>query len=59
MRLLNYLRDTKNEMRHVNWPTKNQAFAFTIIVVVVAILTGVYLGFFDFVFTKVLQDFIL
>lgn len=59
MRFFTYLRDIKGELRHVNWPTKQQAVYFTIIVVIISLLTGAYLGLFDFLFTTALQEFIL
>jgi preprotein translocase SecE subunit len=31
-RLGEYLKDTKGELKHVTWPSKNQAILFTVIV---------------------------
>jgi len=59
MKLIDYLKSTKAELKHVSWPTKKQAIAFTIIVVLISVLTALYLGFFDFIFSKILQFFIL
>lgn len=58
MGFIDYLRDTKAELRHVTWPTKSQAINYTIIVLVISIGTGIFLGFLDFIFTKALQRFI-
>ncbi len=58
MGFIDYLRDTKAELRHVTWPTKSQAINYTIIVLAISIGTGIFLGFLDFVFTGVLQRFI-
>lgn len=58
MGFIDYLRDTKAELRHVTWPTKSEAINYTIIVLAISIGTGVFLGFLDFVFTKALQRFI-
>lgn len=54
MKLLNYIKDTKAEMAHVNWPTKQQAIRFTVLVIVVSLATAVLLGVADFVFSKLL-----
>ncbi|MFA6446104.1 MAG: preprotein translocase subunit SecE [Candidatus Paceibacterota bacterium] len=54
----NYLKDTRGEMKHVNWPTRSTAIAFTIIVIVVSVLTAFYLGLFDFIFTSALKGII-
>lgn len=52
MKFINYLRDTRAELRHVTWPTKNEAINFTMIVIAISIGTGVFLGLLDFVFAK-------
>lgn len=52
MKFINYLRDTRAELRHVTWPTKSEAINFTIIVIVISIVTGVFLGLLDFLFAK-------
>ena len=57
-RLIQYFKDTRGELKHVNWPTRKQTIRFTILIVIVSILTSLFLGFFDFVFTKLLDIFI-
>ncbi len=57
-KLTEYLKDTKGELKHVSWPTKNQAILFTVIVVVFSIIVAAFLGAFDFLFTMVLKLFI-
>ena len=59
MLLLDYIRDTKGEMKHVSWPTKNQAIAYTALVLVISIILSIYLGFFDFIFTRVIDAFFI
>ncbi len=54
-RLINYIRDTKGELKHVSWPTQKQTVIYTAIVVVVSLLTAAYLGVFDALFTKGLE----
>jgi preprotein translocase subunit SecE len=54
-KLADYLRDTRGELRHVSWPTKNQAIAFTAIVIALALFMALFLGFFDFLFTWLLE----
>ncbi|MCI0565747.1 preprotein translocase subunit SecE [bacterium] len=50
-----YLRDTKGELRHVSWPTRKQTVNFTVLVIILSLLTAAILGAFDYVFTKGLQ----
>jgi preprotein translocase subunit SecE len=58
MSFIDYLRDTRGELRHVTWPTKQQTLNYTIIVLMISIGTGVFLGVLDFLFGQVLKHFI-
>ena len=58
-RLINYVKDTRGEMKHVSWPTRRQAIYFTILVVILSILTAIFLGFFDYIFSLIFQKFVL
>jgi preprotein translocase subunit SecE len=57
-KLTEYLKETKGELKHVSWPTKNQAVLFTVIVVVFSLVTAAFLGAFDYVFTMAVKLFI-
>jgi preprotein translocase SecE subunit len=57
-KLSNYIAETKEEMKHVSWPTRNQTFMFTILVIFISIAVAAYLGFFDFLFTLGLKSII-
>lgn len=59
MRLLNYFKDTRSEMNHVSWPTREQTINFTAIVLGFSIATGLLLGVFDFAFSFILKSLIL
>jgi len=58
MSFIDYLKSTKGELKHVNWPTRQQALAYTSIVIVIALGTGAYLGMLDYIFTNILRMFI-
>jgi len=58
MAILNYLKETKAELSHVNWPSKRQSITFTIVVIIVSVVTAALLGFFDFIFSRILNIFI-
>lgn len=58
-RFINYLKDTKGELVHVSWPTRRQAIALTVLVIVLSILVALYLGFFDYLFSLILQKFVI
>ncbi|NBD74330.1 preprotein translocase subunit SecE [Patescibacteria group bacterium] len=56
---INYLKATRGELKHVSWPTQRQTSIFTALVIGLSILTGLYLGFFDHVFTLLLDRFFI
>jgi preprotein translocase subunit SecE len=53
-----YLKETKAELKHVSWPTRNQAILFTIIVIIFSVAVAAFLGAFDFIFTMGIKLFI-
>ncbi len=59
MSLITYLKDTQGELKHVSWPTRNQAIAFTVVVIVISIFVSVFLGFFDFILNLILEKFVI
>jgi len=54
-KLVTYFKETKAEMKHVNWPTRKQAILYTAVVIITSLATSAYLGLFDFVFSKLLK----
>ena len=58
MSLLQYLRDSKGELAHVSWPTRNKAALYTVLVVILSVLTAVYLGLFDSLFVFLIKTFV-
>jgi len=59
MRIINYIKETRGELKHVSWPTRKQSINFTLIVIAISIATSLFLGFFDFIFTKLLDIFVV
>jgi preprotein translocase SecE subunit len=59
MKLIQHLRETKAEFRHVVWPTRNHAIISTILVIIVSFAVAYYLGLFDVIFERLLKQFIL
>jgi preprotein translocase SecE subunit len=58
MGFIDYLRDTRGELRHVSWPNRTQTINYTIIVLSISIGTGLFLGLLDFLFSLGLKHFI-
>ncbi|MBI2618313.1 preprotein translocase subunit SecE [Candidatus Kaiserbacteria bacterium] len=57
-RLFQYFKDTRGEFKHVSWPTTKQSTIFTILVIAISLIVAALLGFFDFIFTNLLNIFI-
>jgi preprotein translocase subunit SecE len=51
--LLRYLRESRSELRKVNWPTREQTVNLTIVVVVVCLILAFFLFGIDTLFTKI------
>jgi preprotein translocase subunit SecE len=55
MGLLEYLRDTRGELKHVSWPTRKQAVVYTVLVIIVSALVAAFAGALDFLFSEALN----
>jgi len=55
MKFGEYIKATRAEMIHVNWPTKQETVRFTIAVILVSLGTAALLGISDFAFTRLLS----
>ncbi|MDO8510172.1 MAG: preprotein translocase subunit SecE [bacterium] len=56
MGVVNYVKETKGELKHVSWPTRRQAIGYTVLVIAVSLVTAFYLGLFDFLFSLGLEE---
>jgi len=58
-KIINFLKEVKLEMKKVNWPTKKETIRYTLIIIAVSIAVAVFLGGLDYIFTTILNKFIL
>jgi preprotein translocase subunit SecE len=56
--MFNYFKEVRAEMKHVSWPTRRQAVVYTVVVIAVSLVTAVYLGLLDYVFSLVIKKII-
>ena len=54
-----FFQETRQELRHVDWPTRKEAVRLTAFVIVLSIALAVFLGAFDYLLTYILKKFIL
>ena len=54
-RLRRFLRDVQGEMRKVVWPNRQQVAASTVVVLVMILLLGGYVGLADIIFSRLVR----
>ncbi len=55
MNAARFLKEVREEVRKVSWPTRAETFKNAIIVVVAALVVALYLGAVDYAITNVLE----
>jgi preprotein translocase subunit SecE len=56
-RFINFLRDTKAELKKVTWPSRNEVTSTTIVVIIATVFFGFYLFFMDVFFSWLISHF--
>jgi preprotein translocase subunit SecE len=59
MKLVEYIKDTKGEMKQVTWPTRKQTLNYTLLVIGLSVAVAILLAIADFVFGLGLEGIIL
>ena len=57
-KVLDYIRESKAELKKVTWPTKQQLWYSTIVVIVVTFIVSAYLGLVDVLLTGVFSKIV-
>ncbi len=58
-KIISFLKEVRLEMKKVNWPTKNQTFKYTLVVIGISIAVAAFLSSLDFIFTLFLNKIIM
>ncbi|MDP2910299.1 MAG: preprotein translocase subunit SecE [bacterium] len=58
-RLSEFLKEVRLETKKVNWPSRKETVKYTLIIVGVSLIVAVFLGGIDFIFSLLLNKFIL
>lgn len=58
-KIITFLKEVRLEMKRVNWPTREETIKYTLIVLGFSLTVAIYLGGLDFIFTTILNKFIL
>ena len=54
-RIKRFFTESWIELRHVNWPTRQEAIRLTSIVIGMSVGLAAFLGLFDYLFTTILK----
>ncbi len=57
-KIIVFLKEVRLEAKKVNWPTRQQALRYTLVVVGVSLAVAIFLGGIDFLFTLLLNKVI-
>lgn len=49
---LAFLKETRDELKKVVWPTRSEVIRLTFIVITISIVVGFYIGGLDYILTK-------
>jgi len=55
-RIFSFLREVRAELRKVTWPSKNEVYSTTIVVIIATVFFGFYLYFMDLIFSWILNQ---
>ena len=58
-KIITFLSEVRLELKKVNWPDQEQILRYTLIVIVASVAVAIFLGGLDFVFTILLNKFVL
>ena len=58
-KIITFLKEVKLEIKKVNWPTKDETIRYTLIVIGISVAVAAFLGGLDFLFTTLLNKFVL
>ena len=53
--IVKYLKETRAELKKVNWPSRQEATNLTLIIIVVTAFMALLLGLLDYIFAKLFE----
>jgi len=54
-----FLKEVYLELRKVSWLSRRELFKYTVVVILLTLITAAFLGGLDYIFTTLLKSFIL
>ncbi len=59
MKPIQFLKETRGELRHVVWPSRRRAVVYAIVIILFSVAVGYALGGFDTLFRLVLKTVVI
>lgn len=53
-----FLKQVHAELKKVKWPSREETIRMTVVVIVVSVILGVYIGALDYGLTKLIETFV-
>jgi preprotein translocase subunit SecE len=54
-----FLNESRQELKHVNWPTRKEGIRLTLIVIGMSVGIALFLGIFDYIFSYLIKTFVI
>jgi preprotein translocase subunit SecE len=54
-RVRNYLTSVRTEVARVSWPSRREVVSLTVLIIILSVVLGVYLGLADLIITQILR----
>ena len=58
MNIIYYLKESREELKKVTWPDRQQLTRMTVAVIVISALTAIYLGLIDAALVRIIRDLV-
>jgi len=53
--VVRYLSEVRTELSKVVWPKRQEVIKLTLMVIIISVIVGIYVGGLDFIFTRLLS----
>jgi preprotein translocase subunit SecE len=55
MKILEYIRESRDELKKVTWPDKEEVSNFTVVVIITLIIVSIFLWFIDMLLNELIK----
>ncbi|MBI2431142.1 MAG: preprotein translocase subunit SecE [Candidatus Levybacteria bacterium] len=55
---ITFLLETRDELKKVTWPRQQDIIRLTIVVILISVMIGFFIGALDFIFAKVIETIV-